>query len=285
MDHVRDNISASDDIDLLLFLERLLRFWRRFRWIFVTAAVLGLAAGFLAYKNLGKIYSSKMVLHSFLLTNQELIEIAGNWNSLLSKGEYAALAKELACDESTLRPVKNISAEEIQKVFSPNNPHGFTISVRVTNNDVLEQLESGIVHGYENNEYVRRRLDAKRQRLDRLTVDTRLEIAKLDSTKKIIEGIIAGRKGTGSPIIIDGAAFNRQSVEMNEKLLSFQEELQFARAVQVLHGFSAFNRPTGPRLIPWLVIGLALFLCLAFTYVVYRTVSDKIRHRNHRLTM
>jgi hypothetical protein len=236
-------------------------------------------AGFFAYKGLSRIYTSSMIVHSFLLTNQEQIQIAGNWNKLLGKGEYQELSRILNTNEQTLRQVKNIKAEEIQKVFSAVNPHGFTITVTVTNNEVLENLQKAIVYGYENSAYVRDRLTMKRIRLGNLISETSAEIDKLDSTKKIIEGIIAGNKTAASSIIIDGSGFNKQRVEMNEKLLSFEEELKFTNAIQVLQGFSSFSRPTGPSLIPWLIIGLMVFLSLAFIYTIYRSLSDKISRR------
>lgn len=273
--------STGDDIDLLLFLESGLRFLHRFKWVFIGAIVLGLAAGYAAYKGLSRVYKSTMVLHSYLLTNQELIKIAGNWNSMLAKGELDLLKKEFNCDENTLKQTKSIKADEIQKVFSPVNPHGFTITVTVANNSVLAALEKGIVHGFENSEYVNSRLTVKKERLKKLISETEGERARLDSTRRIVEKIIAGKTGPVSSIIIDGSGFNRQLVEMNEKLLAYQEELQFTRAVQVLQGFSAFNRPSGPRLVPWLIIGLAFFLSISFAYAMYRTVREKIKQRRN----
>ncbi|HEY6504017.1 MAG TPA: hypothetical protein VIZ28_08595 [Chitinophagaceae bacterium] len=272
--------TTTDDIDLLLLLEGAIKFFRRYKWVYIIAVVLGLSSGFFVYKYLPKIYTSGMVVHSFLLTNQEQIQITENWSSLLGKGESGELAKIFNCSENILKRVKKIKAEEIQKVFSTVNPHGFTIKVNVTDNAVLDELQKGIVYGFENSEYVNERLDVKRARLKVLIDQTSTEIRKLDSTKKIIERIIAGKGAGSSAIIIDAASANRQLIEMNERMLAFKEELKFTNAVQVLQSFSKFRRPTGPKLIPWLVIGLMVFLSLAFLYSSFRSISEKMKSRS-----
>jgi hypothetical protein len=277
--------TPSDDIDLLLLIEGTMLFFRRYKWVYIIATVLGLLSGILVYKSLAKIYTSSMVVHSFLLTNQEQIRITENWSSLLGKGETGALATIFNCDESILRLVKKIKAEEIQKVFGTTNPHGFSIYVNVTDNSILDELQKGIVYGFENNEYVRDRLKTKRDRLTTLIEETGTEIKRLDSTKRIMESIIAGKAQSGSPIIIDGSSINRQLIEMNEKLLAYKEDLKYTSAVQVLQSFSKFRRPTGPKLVPWLVIGLMAFLSLAFLYTLYSSLREKIKKRSGKQIM
>ena len=270
----------EDDIDLLLLIEKGILFFRKYKWIYITAIALGIVSGFFVYKKLAKIYTSEMVVHSFLLTNQEQIQITENWSHLLGNDEFAEMARIFNCDETILRRVKKLKAEEIQKVFSTANPHGFTITVNVTDNNILDELQKGIVYGFENNEYARDKLNTKRDRLKILIGETETEIKRLDSTKRIMENIIAGKAQSGSPIIIDGSSINRQLVEMNEKLLSYQEELKYTSAVQVLQSFSKFKKPTGPKLIPWLVIGIVAFLALAFVYTLYDSIKEKIRIRS-----
>lgn len=270
----------EDDIDLLLLIEKGILFFRKYKWIYIIAIALGILSGFFVYKKLAKIYTSDMVVHSFLLTNQEQIQITENWSHLLGNDEFAEMARIFNCDETILRRVKKLKAEEIQKVFGTANPHGFTITVNVTDNNILDELQKGIVYGFENNEYAREKLNTKRDRLKILIGETETEIKRLDSTKRIMENIIAGKAQSGSPIIIDGSSINRQLVEMNEKLLSYQEDLKYTSAVQVLQSFSKFKKPTGPKLIPWLVIGIVAFLALAFLYTLYDSIKEKIKKRS-----
>ena len=82
-----------------------------------------------------------------------------------------------------------------------------------------------------------------------------------------------------SPLIIDAAGLNRQLIDMKEKKLAYEEELQFTNAVQVLQSFSKFRQPTGPNLIPWIIIGLLVFMSLAFLYTIYSSINEQLKAR------
>lgn len=269
----------SEDIDLLLLAERCILFFRRYKWIFIVAILLGLASGFIFYKRIPKTYSSKMLVHSFMLSNPEDIQIVNNWNQLLNRHEYDVLAEMLHCSKNTLVKTKKIKAKELQQVFTATNPNGFTIDALVTDNAVLDDLQKGIVYGFENNEYIKERITVKKNALQELIDKTILEIQKLDSTKQTLENIIGGKGRSSSSLIIDGSSVNRQLIEMNEKLLSFKEQYQFTSAVQVFHGFQKFSRPSGPHLIPWLLIGLFVFLSLAYIYALFSSINAGLKRR------
>src|SRR5687768_257946 len=127
-------VHRQDDIDLFALIERAILFFKRYRWLFGLAIIAGLVLGYLFYKSIPWTYKSRMVVHSFILSNQEEIQIVKNWNRLLSSGEYATLSAALNIDAGNLRKVKKIKADEIQQVFTPVNPNGFSIDAIVTDN-------------------------------------------------------------------------------------------------------------------------------------------------------
>ena len=214
-----------------------------------------------------------------MLTNQNEIQVVNNWNALLKGGEPAAVASYFNCREGILHKVKQIKAEEIQKIFTPNNPNGFTIDVWVTDISILEELQKGIAYGFDNSEYVKARLTAKRNRLQELIDKTSIEVKRLDSTKKTVENILSGKGASSSSLIVDASGISRQLIEMNEKLLGFREELKFANAVQVLQSFSKFKRPVGPNLFVWLFLGLASCLSIAYLYALLSSVNQSLKNR------
>jgi len=275
----KNNTEQQEDIDLLLLVERFLLFLKRFAWLFLVAVILGLTAGYLFYRSIPKTYQSRLVVHSYILTNPEQLQIVSNWNRLLNQKEYKSLSVLLNCSENILRGVKQLKGKEIQQVFTPNNPNGFTIDALVTNNDLLDSLQAGIVYGFENSEYIKEKLVVKRAILQELISKTTEEIKKLDSTKKIMESIIGGSGRSSSSLIVDGSSINRQLIEMNEKLLGFKESLRFTNAVQVLQSFSKFNTPSGPKLIPWLIMGLVSFVCMGWASAVIYNINQKLKRR------
>src|SRR5687768_9951894 len=165
---VKNQSTDSDDIDLLLLVERSIVFFKTNKWVFIIAIALGLLLGFLRWNSLPRIYKSRMIAQSKLLTNQDHIQIVENWNDLLNRGEHAALATIFECPQQLFASLKKIKADEIQKVFTPANPNGFTIEVMVTDNAILGPLQQGIVKGFENSDYVKERLAAKKARFREL---------------------------------------------------------------------------------------------------------------------
>lgn len=264
-----------DDIDLIVLLQRGILFFKNHKWIFIAATATGLLLGFLRYHSLPPIYQSRLILQSTILSNPNAIQIVTNWNALLKSREYTELAATFKCSADMLYKVKEIKAEEILKIFTPTNPNGFTIDARVTDISILDDLQKGIVNGFDNSESVKDRLTAKRNRLLELIDKTSDEIQRLDSTKKTIGNILTGK--SAGALIIDASGISRQLIEMNEKHLFYKEELKFATAIQVLQNFSKFKKPIGPSLFVWLFLGLAFCLFIAFIYVVFSSVNQKLK--------
>lgn len=271
--------AGTDDIDLFRLLERCLLFFGKYKWIFLAAFLLGLGAGFLTYSSLPKVYKSRMVIQSTILSNPNTIQLIDNWNKLLRSGEHETLAAQFTCEKQLLAHVKQIKAGEVQKMFTQGNPNGIYIDVYVTDNAWLEGLQQGIIHGLENSAYVKPFLAERRGNLEQLIVEVKNEIAKLDSLRKKIQQMIDSRQGNTSSLIIDISGINKQLIEMNEKLLYYQLDLKFAKAAHVLQGFSRFSDPAGPNKWVTLAVGVITFLVLAYLITLFLSIRAGLKAR------
>jgi len=279
-EEIKTEPAVSDDIDLLLLIERAVLFFKKYKWVFIAAIVAGIASGTYFYRLQPKIYTSRLIAHSFFLTNQEHIQIIDAWNELLGKREYSSLTALFNCSENILRPLRSIKGDEIQKVFSPNNPNGFIIEVNVTDISILDSLEPAIVNGLENNGYVKQRIAYRRANLVQQIERTTTEIKRLDSTRNIIEGPVRKNELHNDNAVSDLASIYGQLTEMNEKLATYREQLQFSNAVQILQGFNKIKQPNGPRLFVWLFLGLVFFLSIAWVYALLRSINQKLKKRS-----
>ena len=184
-----------------------------------------------------------MILHSSYLTNEEQIEIVDSWNELLKRNERVTLGHILNCDESLLNDVTSMEGADILKNYSATNPNGFYIDVKVKNNSILPQLQKAILDGLNNTEFVKQKLASRKENLKELIDKLSIEIKKLDSVKSEIENIISNKERNSSTLMLDVTGVNRQLIDMNEKLLSYREELKFASGVQVVQGLVPMNTP------------------------------------------
>ena len=265
--------NKGDELDLVNLFERISRFFRNYALLIVIFSVIGVVLGYSLYKYLPKRYASSMLLHSYTLTNTEQINILENWNDLLKNKEYETLGKRLHCSSSLVKKITEITAAEIQKVFSENNPNGFEISVIVTDNAILDSLQQGIIYGLENSEYMKARLATKRSNFTQLIEKVKIEIGKLDSTKKNIET----NTQHASSYILDISGINTQKISLDEKLLNFEEQLKFMDAVLVLHGFEKFQRPASPKFLKSVVLGLIAGFAIGYILAVYSAIRKKIK--------
>jgi hypothetical protein len=256
----------SDEIDLIALLEKVISFFRRFGVILICFAFMGLLAGFWKYRSSSNKYSSKLILHSSTLTNLENLQIIESWKELLRKREHLALAAILDCDPGTVKKISSISADEIQKLYVQNNPHGFIVKVVVKDTSILDRLQKGIILGLENNEYVKDRIAVKRSNLVQLIEKVTQEIIKLDSTKTAIDDIISNKNKNSSSLMVDVSSINTELINLNEKLLAYKEELKFANAVQVLQKFTKVGKPESRR--PILLMSAGFIIGFVIGYIL-----------------
>jgi len=272
-----------DDIDLLTLLGRAMTFIRNYRWLFLTSLCLGLILGLLRYKSMPDLYKSRLVLQSNLLANQNYIQIVTNWNALLKTGGHAELACILNMHVDTLRKIIDLKADEIQKIFTPNNPNGFTIDAKVTDPSVFDALENGLVYGFDNSGYIREKLVSKRLRLNQLVQKTAFEIQSLDSVKNQVSSIMKGRQSSSS-LIVDASGISRQLIDLNEKYLNYKEELDFTSSVQVLQEFSQSKQKVSNRLAVWLILTTLPCIAIAYITALIHSVNRRLKQRVHSIS-
>jgi len=267
----------NDDMDLIILLEKIVIYFRRFRSIYIVAILVGIVAGVVLYLCLPKLYKSRMVVHPMYLTNGEQMQLIDNWNELLKRHEYASIAADWNCDEELIRKVSSIDATDIMKVFTPNNPNGFYVDVKVKNNSILPALQQAILFGLNNSEFVKEKLRVRRENIQFMIDEVNKEMAKLDSTKTNVDKIISNKEKNSSSLMIDVSGMNKELIDLNEKLLSYKEELKFVNGVFVIQGFSRFDTPVSISPKVMIIIGLIFFIVIAYIYTLIILVKERMR--------
>lgn len=270
----------EDEFDLMVIVANTIHFIRSSIKPIVIFTVAGLLLGGLQYVLSPKSYRSRLVLQSSTLTNQEYIQIIENWNDLLKKGEYPALADMLQIDPALLSKVASIHADDILKLNTQTNRIGFFVDVVVNDTAALVPLQKGILSGLEHNAYVKVRLETTKARLQFMVEKVKTEIGRLDSTRLSIENAIKHRSGTASPFIVNVADINTQLIELNEKLLEYEESLKFANPVQVVQGFTKFSKPDEPQLKKSLAYGFLGGAAIGFMTALMLYLRKKLRTIN-----
>jgi len=179
-----------------------------------------------------------------------------------------------------LHDVLSIEGSEILKNYSASNPNGFYIDARIKDNAVLPGLQKALVYGLNNTEYVKQRLLLRKKDVETLIEKVTAEIQKLDSLKKNIETVITSREKNATSFMLDIPGVNKEFIDMNEKLLSYREELQFSSSgIQVLQSFVSLNTPVSISLKVMILLGILFCLFIAFIFTIINSVSERLKKR------
>jgi hypothetical protein len=271
--HNGNNNHPPDELDAIALLQKTIAFANRFKIILIPFFVTGLAIGLYFYFTSPPQYSTRLIVHSKLLSNQEEIEIIDNWEKLLAD-EKTQLARIMNCRKEVVEKLIKLSAEEILKVYASDNPNGFIINVSVSDVSILDELQRGIVYGLNNSPYVKEKIEVKKAKDNDLIKKTAEEISKLNTTKTTIDNLI--QSGSATPMMLDISGINAEWVDLNEKLLAYQEDLKFAAGVQVLANFNK-GKLIRSGLLKFSFLGIAtgLFIGYLLSLLLYVRIKMK----------
>ena len=79
--------------------------------------------------------------------------------------------------------------------------------------------------------------------------------------------------------MLDVSGVSRELIDMNEKRLSYQEELKFSSGVQVVQGFVPLNTPVSISLKVMILLGLIVCLSIAYLFTLVVHVKDRLKKR------
>jgi len=266
---------GRDDLDLSVVLERFIIFLRHSRTTILVWTLSGLLLGIAYYLITPKQYRSNTLLHSYTFTNTEQIKIIENWNELLKKGEHRILSNIFTASEDDVKKINSIKAAEIQKLYIPNNPNGFLAEAEVKDYMIFDSLQAWMMRGFEHEPFIKEKMLSKRNNLRDLINTTGIEISKLDTAKsRIEENFSKGIAGNNS-FILDISGINTQKIALQEKLLGYKDELKFTAPVQILHPFEKFTKPSSPKLLKSVVLGILFGLAIGYLLSVYKYLRSK----------
>lgn len=262
----------SDEIDLGELLLKLFKIVNRNKLILIIFTTLGMAGGLARYYLKVPVYESSMMLRSDILTEAYSETLTDNLKRLIEERNDALLSEKLSITAEEASHLVDIKVESVEEASTPVGAVKniiFLISVEITDNGILENLQAGIVNFLENNEFVKKRIDLRRKRFEALVSQVNIEIKEIDSLKKRMnEGIIYNQQGANL-VVLDPSNVYEKALSLFKEELTYQENLELIDSIQLIEGFTAFKNPIAPRLSisggSGLLVGLFLALIIVFT--------------------
>ena len=278
---------------------------RSYRFLILGTTILFIVLGVFWRMSGRAYYSSSMVLESEYYDRDLMEGAIGELNSLAEQEAFGSLANKLGISKEEAGNLRSLKLEVIlseddkmlldaylkslqenkmtvdelvavrDKLIKKNAM--FRISIEVFSNELLNNMQAGLIHYLENNDYVERRMLVEEENLKSLKGKLQEERAKLDGLKTLIaesfsQQAESGR--TGSNNVILGSAENatdplnvyREDIQIYKEELAINKRLALLDNVEVIKSFTAFKKPANLSFI--LVILYSGLIGLAAAYII-----------------
>lgn len=266
--------SDSGEIDLLELIVRFTNLVSKNLILIVVFLVIGLGTSLWVYYTSQKVYESKMIVYSDILTESST-KLADNIKELIRDGNLNVVGEKLNLSPEEAMHLKDIeiekaleniaaSPEEQQRLF-------MEVTVEVTDNSILPKLQEGIINFIQNNDFVKVRVEQRKKNYRELIDKIKGEIQKLEAVKeKIGSGTFNPQGGT---LFLEPSNPFSETVELYTKQLEYEEKLELVNSVQLVQGFVPHNRPSKPKLSIALGLGIFSGILLAAGIIFLRFVQ------------
>jgi len=272
--------TSTNEIDLLDLLLKAVRIVRDNFWLILVFFIVGAGVGFAYYHSSTKVYESRMVISSEIMTESYSKQMVSSLNQFLTEGNVKALAQQLNMPETVAGEIAHIS---IKSPYANENEIGkeidrkyLVVTVEVYNLAILDQLQQSLIHFFENNEYVKIRVEQNKNSYNQLIARSEQEIKDLEALKeKINKGdLFQSAKGG---VAFDLTQVNSKILEITKDKLKLQNDLELVNSVHVIDGFKRFERPIRPKFGLTLVAGSMVGMLFVALFIAFKSVRKLLR--------
>jgi hypothetical protein len=265
--------AKNDELDLLVIARSVLDFLRQNKKKLLLGSLAGLFCGIILYFTFPKYYTARLLMESSVIGNTEAKTMVDNWNTMLRPSGYPYLMKEFNSSKKTVANALKLSAEPLSA--QNESIPGFIIDVSVRDTSMLADLQTALLNGFNDNDYIRRRVEQHKRAAIAQIRKTEEELQKLDSTRQFIQNTVEGVKSDKSPLILDISSLPGQKVGLLERKTTLEEKLEFADGVLLIQGFSAIKGPK-PGLATFLGVGLIGGFLIGYVLCLLASLNRKI---------
>jgi hypothetical protein len=250
--------STNNEIDLQDLAIRLILYFKRHFLFIAISTFAGILLSISIYVKSPNIFESRMIVMSDILTESYSKEITESLKKLIKENNYNALAFRLGLNETEAEKIKSIEIISVKKDKESDKAADntiFIVTARIKDKDILPRLQNGIVQFLRNNEFVKIRVRQRREMYQSLIEKIQLEISSLDSLKR--------RLFLGKPVyakssemlLVDPTSIYSKIIELNKEKINYKNSFELADSIQLVEGFTIFQKPVEPKLSILLLMG------------------------------
>jgi hypothetical protein len=280
------NTSNSDEIDLVELLAKFILAIKNNLRALIVAFALGTLLGLGYYQIAPKVYEGKMILQSDILTESYSERITESLDNLIKEGNDKLLSQRIGVTEEEASSIQKIEIENVKQKEAKDEKSEnatFIVTVKTKNKNILLSLQEGLIKYLRNNEYVKIRVRQRENYYKSMIDKVGQEISSLDSLKK--------RLFSGQPIysksaemmLVDPTNIYSKIIELNKEQINYRNGLELVNSIQLVEGFTVYNKPVSPKLSISLVAGSSLGIFFVLALIAFKSLRKVVELSEEKL--
>lgn len=269
------NQKKQDEIDLMNVFLKGINIVRENFWSILIFFVLGVIVGLIHYYNSKAVYENKLVISSEILTKSFCQKLIQTTNKYREESNFKALAAQLRISESQAREIVSLKIEDLLEFNDLKEQTAFLITARVHNQEILPDLQKGLIQYLEDNDFVKIRVEQNKRLFEQTISKLTEEIKSIETLKlKISSGDFF--RGSGN-IMFDPTTVNSKILELTKEKISLENKLALVNSVQIIEEFTPFQRPSSPQLSVSLASGCSIGLFFVGVLIAFKSLRRILR--------
>lgn len=278
--------AESDEIDLIELLAKFIKVITNNVRLFIIAFIIGTILGGSFFQFAPKVYEGKMILLSDILTESYSERITESLDNLIKEDNDKLLSQRLGITEEEASSIQKVEIENVKQKESRDEKSEsatFIVTVRTKNKNSLSNLQEGLINYLRNNEYVKIRVRQRENYYKSMIEKVGQEISSLDSLKK--------RLFSGQPIysksaemmLVDPTNIYSKIIELNKEQITYRNGLELVNSIQLVEGFTVYNKPVSPKLSISLIAGSSLGIFFVFVLIAFKAIRKLVKLSEEKL--
>jgi hypothetical protein len=266
----------NDEIDLLQIFLHLVNILRANFWLIISFFLLGTALGLTRYVTARKIFENRMIISSGILTKTYSNILINNVNRHLAEGNGATVARDLNISPEDVKSISYLKVEDLTEPDPTKESDRFIVTAETYNQDVLNNLQKGLIYYFESNEFAKIRVEQNKSYLKQTLAKIDEEIKDMEAFKiRIFKGDFFQR--SNGNIMFDPTVVNTKILELTKEKINAQNAFALANSVHVIEGFTPFEKPSKPRLSYSLFTGAFLGLFFGGMIIAVKSIRKILK--------
>lgn len=271
-----DKARSNDEVDLMQVFLKILNAIRANFWLIVLSFIVGTVLGLAYYYSSNKVYESKMVISSAILTSSYTEAMVDKVNRHRRESNSKAIQELLNCSDTTAKSLLHLEIDKLSQVDDLKETDKFMVTARILDQTVLPDLQKGLVFYLENNEYVKVRVEQNKKYLKQVISKLDGEIRDMEELKQKLTNGTFFETVRGN-VMFDPTTVNSKILDLTKERINLQNSLELSNSVEVIEGFTPFQRPSSPRLLISLMSGSLVGLFFVGLFIAFKSIRKVLR--------